>query len=285
VKRLKGPELKVPRFLVDLYWDLRDRHLLPLVALGLVAIVAMPFLLGGGSEGSSQHPSGAAAAGALESGAGASRFTVVEADPGLRDYRKRLEHRAPTDPFVQRYTSADVAGNGEVEVSTGSETSESSGGSSGGGESSGGDSTTEPGPSGASHPNSPSPSHLTRYVTAIDVKVTVTKTLSSGKKETNASVHKRVIPVAPLPSDKVQAVAYMGPSTNVKHPNNVILLVSDEVTAIFGEGSCLLGAEACQLLEVEPGMPETFVFGPESTRYKIVVLNPRPVPVGSYEPQ
>ena len=44
------PELKVPPFLIDLYYDLRDRRLLPLVALVVVAIVAVPFLLGGGSE-------------------------------------------------------------------------------------------------------------------------------------------------------------------------------------------------------------------------------------------
>ena len=46
---LKMPDLKVPDFLVDLYWDLRDRRLLPLVGLAIVAIVAVPFLLGGGS--------------------------------------------------------------------------------------------------------------------------------------------------------------------------------------------------------------------------------------------
>ena len=44
---LKMPDLKMPQFLVDLYWDLRDRRLLPLVGLVLVAIVAVPFLLGG----------------------------------------------------------------------------------------------------------------------------------------------------------------------------------------------------------------------------------------------
>jgi len=93
------------------------------------------------------------------------------------------------------------------------------------------------------------------------------------------------VPVAPLPSDKVQAVAYMGPTTDTSHPNNVILLVSDAVTAIFGDGRCLSGAETCQLLELEPGIPETFIFGPESTRYKIVVFNPRSVPVGSFEPK
>ena len=47
---LKMPELKVPPFFADLYYDLRKRGLLPIVGLILVAIVAVPFLLGGGSE-------------------------------------------------------------------------------------------------------------------------------------------------------------------------------------------------------------------------------------------
>ncbi len=37
--------IKPPKFVADLYADLRDRRLLPLVALLLVAIVAAPFLL------------------------------------------------------------------------------------------------------------------------------------------------------------------------------------------------------------------------------------------------
>ncbi len=89
-----------------------------------------------------------------------------------------------------------------------------------------------------------------------------------------------MIPPAALPSEKTQAVAYMGLSPKTKQP---LLLISDAVTSIFGEGKCLSGAQTCQLLEVEPGMPETFVFGPDSTRYKIIVLNPRPVVVGTYE--
>ena len=263
MKRPKGPELKMPQFLVDLYWDLRDRHLLPLVALGLVAIVAVPFLLGGDSEGPAPRSGRAKALGAGSArGDSASRFAVVEAKPGLRDYHERLKHRSPANPFKQQYTSAANSAEGEVEVTT-------PGGESPGG----GGGTPGSGPSG--------PTTLIRYTTAVDVKVTTTKTLPSGKKETSGPVlHKRVIPVAPLPNEKVQAVAYMGASPETNHP---ILLVSDAVTAIFGEGICLSGAETCQLLEVEPGMPETFVFGPESVRYKIVVLNPRPVAIGTAE--
>lgn len=270
---LKMPELKVPPFLVDLYWDLRDRRLLPLVALGVVAIVAVPFLLGGDSK--KQSPPPIAPVRGLESQASnAAKLTVVEAKPGLRDYRKRLRDRSPTDPFKQRYTSPVLAGtklgNGEEEgesTSTSTTTSNSTTTTSNG-------TTTTGSPGGTTQ--------LTQYATAVDVKITVTRTLPDGSKEkSKPTLHQRVLPSAALPSEKTQAVVYMGPSPKTKQPG---LLISDGVTSIFGEGKCLLGEQTCQLLEVEPGMPETFVFGPDSTRYKIVVLNPRPVVVGTYKP-
>ena len=53
---LKMPEMKVPPFLTDLYYDFRERRLLPLIGLVVVAIVAVPFLLGNGSEEVAEEP-------------------------------------------------------------------------------------------------------------------------------------------------------------------------------------------------------------------------------------
>jgi hypothetical protein len=284
MKRLKGPELKlselkVPPFLTDLYWDLRDRRLLPLVALVVVAIVAVPFLLGGKSSQSSTRGVVAVATPAAGgSGSSGSTLVAVEAKPGLRDYHKRLAHRSPTDPFKPRYSGPQLAGSelgGEGgELSSTSTTSTTTTKTSNGTTTT---ETTTESPGGAGSPPS-----LKEYTVAIDVKITRTETKADGKKEKSEStVHHRVIPPAALPSEKTQAVAYMGLSPKTKQP---LLLISDAVTAIFGEARCLSGAQTCQLLEVEPGMPETFVFGPNSTRYKIVVLNPRPVVVGTYKP-
>ena len=47
---LKMPDVKVPKGLNDFYLDLRDRRLLPVIALVVVAIVAVPFLLGDSKE-------------------------------------------------------------------------------------------------------------------------------------------------------------------------------------------------------------------------------------------
>jgi hypothetical protein len=89
--------VKAPKIVTDLYVDLRDRRLLPLVAVLLVAIVAAPILLGNTSE---SEPEAAPVVGSPGTQRDAS-FEVVPAEAGLRDYHKRLGHRQARDPFAQ----------------------------------------------------------------------------------------------------------------------------------------------------------------------------------------
>jgi hypothetical protein len=94
---LGGPELHAPKFVSDLYSDLRDRHLLPLVVLLIVAMIAAPILLSGKGqteEAATITPAKAAGAEAADAG-----FTVVPAEPGLRDSKRRLGHRTALNPF------------------------------------------------------------------------------------------------------------------------------------------------------------------------------------------
>jgi hypothetical protein len=74
-------------------------------------------------------------------------------------------------------------------------------------------------------------------------------------------------------------LAYMGinPKTHLPY-----FVVSDAVTAIFGDAKCVAGAGACQVVELEPGIPETFVLG-DGPRYKINVLDVEPVIAGHIE--
>jgi hypothetical protein len=280
---LKMPELKVPDFLVDLYWDLRDRHLLPLVGLAIVALVALPFLLGGSED---SHPAPVAIGSPPSPETAGSSLNVVEAKPGLRDYRKRLRDDSSTDPFVQRFTGpvlkgAKLGGGGEATSSTTStststtETTKT--------ESPSGSTAThvttetngEPAPGGTGSGNP----KLQLFSFAIDVKIVRTQTKADGSKQTDDPVIRhRVIPPAALPGEKAQVVTYMGISPKTRQP---LLLVSDAVTSVFGEASCLSGASTCQLIEVETGMPMTFVYGPGSVRYKFTVLKVEPVVVGN----
>jgi hypothetical protein len=288
VKRLKAgpelkmPELKMPTFLVDLYWDLRERHLLPLVVLAIVAIVAVPFLLGGGSKDQLTTPATPLSSAPSPEPAGA-RLTVVEAKPGLRDPSKRLRADKPTDPFVQRYTSPVLSGtqlgNGEEgggSTSTSSSTSTST--STTTVTKTGNGTTTETGGSPGVPGGTPEPGQLTFFAFAIDVKIVRTSTTATGDKDRGEpDVRHGVVPPAALPSEKTQVVTYMGISPKTRAP---MLLISDAVTQVFGEAKCLSGASTCQLIEVEPGMPMTFVYGPDSVRYKITVLKVEPVVTG-----
>ena len=39
------------------------------------------------------------------------------------------------------------------------------------------------------------------------------------------------------------------------------MLVSSNVKGIFGDAVCVLGTETCQMMALEPGIPETLVYG------------------------
>jgi hypothetical protein len=292
MKRLKGgpelkmPELKVPTFLVDLYWDLRDRRLLPLVGLAIVAIVAVPFLLGGGSEEEEAAPVVAGASSAPSPEPAGAKLTVVEAKPGLRDYRKRLHH-SPTDPFKQRYTSpvlkgtelggGEEASSSSISTSTSTSTTKVTKTSKNSDSTSTTEVTTET--NGESSPGGEGGEpQLTLYSFAAEIKIIRTTSSADGNKVTDEPVvRQKVIPPAPLPGEKAQVVTYMGISPTTRKP---LLLISDQVTAVFGEANCLSGASTCQLIEVEPNFPMTFVFGTNGVRYKITVLKTFPVVTG-----
>jgi hypothetical protein len=108
--QLKLPDVWVPKFLEDLYFDLKDRRLLPVVALALVALVAVPILLSGGGKEPPEATASSAAGGAPATKPQTASLTVVRANPGLRDYRRRLSGRKPTDPFKQRFTAPELKG-------------------------------------------------------------------------------------------------------------------------------------------------------------------------------
>jgi hypothetical protein len=274
VKRI-GPELKMPKrqvppVLRDLYLDLRDRRLLPLLALVLVAIVAVPFLLGEDAEepkGGAGGGSGAVAGGGKEAAA----FTVAKATPGLRDYRRRLNRLDPKNPFRQHYTAPVLKGaelsESETSESSSSTTEESSGGS------------TAPEPEGGTPPlPGQDNGHLRLYTVTIKAKITRTEEDAEGNVSMGEPmVREGIRPLTPLPGEKAPVVTYLGANFQT---GKALLMVSKEVTATFGEGECVSGTASCELLEVEKGFPEIFEYGPNHVRYKINVLNFKVVRAG-----
>jgi hypothetical protein len=307
MKRLKGgpelkmPEVKVPLFLEELYYDLRDRRLLPLVALAIVAIVAVPFLLSSGSSDSEEAPPPVAGASSAPA-PNAADLTVVRAEPGLREYRKRLGHRSPTDPFRAQQSTTDLAGtklgsagNSGFESTTTVRSSSTSVSSSGTTrttkttKSANGKTTTQT-QTETTKPGNPSESQSgsggagdlkqgqTLYAYAIDFRYVRTVTDAEGKTESSDPVTRtEVLGAVPLPSEKVPVVTFIGASPSTRKP---LFMISSEVTSVFGEGKCLAGTGVCQLMELEVGMPVTFVYGAGGTHYKFTVLKVEPVVTG-----
>jgi len=261
---LKMPDLKVPPFLADVYYDMRDRRLLPVVALVVVAIAAVPFLMGGSDEPMpAETPEQAAESVRLEI-EDDSALAVVEAKPGLRDYRKRLRGRTPTDPFKQRYTGVPaavllestegsaVAGGGSSSAATVTEVDESiteieepgssspeAGGSPGSGASpgsSGGGSAGEG--SGGGNPNPSVDSDGMRFFGfRPDVRFGVA---GSG----DLKLHEDLALGSLLPKKKPLLV-FIGVSENGER---AAFDVSPEVTLVRGNGACIGGMQSCRLL-------------------------------------
>jgi hypothetical protein len=288
MKRLGGPELKlpdikVPPFAQDVYYDLRERRLLPLLALVVVATVAVPFLLGSSKKTETPVASGTALGGETQT-IDTAALKVVQAKPGLREYKKRLGHRTERNPFKQKFTGS-VTTNAQLNEPT-STTSTTVTTTSGGGESSGGGSSlpvstppsTPTSPSTTSTPPTSSPSggkhgELTLFSYAINVKITKNEKGKSGKKP-QPVVKKGVLPQTPLPGEKTPVVTFMGPGRTKENKltGKALLLVSDQVRSVFGEAHCVSGDGVCQLLEAEPGFPITFVYGENEVRYTVNVL-------------
>ncbi len=293
----KGPEIKlseikVPGFVQDIYYDLKDRHLLPLAAVLLLAIVVVPFALSKSSGGeASESPAGSAAETAQSAASAGSSELVAKSAPGLRDYQRRLEHLTKKNPFHQQYRRGEPS----------SEGSSSSGSSAGGGESS----TTvtgttgerevtyetgETGGSSGSENGTGKQGKLTWYSYAIDVKVTTGSaegnSLAVGGNSLSADggtaggapalaksgrktqVRNNLPELTMLPSREAPALTYMGSSKDGK---KALMLISSDVTGLFGDARCVIGSATCQLLALEVGLPETVVYGGNDRTFKIEV--------------
>jgi len=263
---LKMPDVKVPGFLYDVYYDLRERHLLPLVAILIVALVAVPFLLGGGSSQSEAEENESAVA-TPSSVLPASKLVVAKSAPGLRDYHRRLNGEQAKDPFVQQYSKGENAEGGTTGGASGGEESaavtvESSETTS---ETTEPAETTTPPENGNGEP--PDESRLRFYSFAIDVRVTPVPT---GTEKANPTVRKDLPELTMLPSRDVPALTFMGVTKDQKR---ALMLVSDKVTGLFGDGVCVVGSETCQLIALEPGLPETVVYGADARTYRIELLD------------
>jgi hypothetical protein len=278
----KGPEIKlseikVPGPVKDVYYDLKDRHLLPLAVILLLAIVVVPFALGNSSsEEAPEVATSGGTSGATAVSGSSSGELVAKSAPGLRDYKRRLDHLTSKNPFRQQYQRAEGSGTGEGSGEAGEEGSTTTiEGSETGGEENATEFTLK--------------HHLVYYSYAIDVKVTTgggaqesratesaggtvaagPSAIAGGGKGGKTQVRHNLPELTMLPSRETPAVIYMGSSKDGK---KALMLVSSAVNSIFGDAPCVLGSTTCELLAMEPGLPETFVYGDNNRTFKIEVL-------------
>lgn len=296
-KGLRG--LEPPAALANVYYDLRDRRLLPLVALVVVAIVAVPFLLGGDPEERVPVPADGAGT-ALEEGASpGATLTVVEASPGLRDYRKRLRGRTPTDPFKQRYVGVPEEARLESSLSSappsgeGASSSLSEAPATGDGASaaveidpeggSGGSGVDpEPGGSGGSgKPGGSEPSNggVRLIEFRFDIQISRTEPVGDGDQRWSTPQVRRQVPsLTQLPGQRTVATVS---GVNLQ-TGKIFFLVSDDVKSLDGEFVCTTRTAGglCELLELEVGSLLELVSAPNDVRYRIKVLRVDTVEAG-----
>lgn len=263
MKRLKSPEipdLKVPAAVADLYFDLRERRLLPLIALVIVAIVAAPFLLGSDPEPVVPPPVVGDVAG---DEAATTSFTVVEAKPGLRAPGKRLDARTPANPFKQRYTSLPKAAQLES-TTTGSAESEGSGDIAIEVEEVEGTSVPVPGggsgtPASAP-PSGPNSQGLHFFAFRPDIRFGI-----AGSGELNEY---KELPLGAVLPEKNPVVAFLAISESGKR---AFFHVSTEVVLVKGPGHCIGGPQSCSLLSLKEGQAADIITAKPDRSFRLKV--------------
>ena len=282
---MKRPELKfdkpnvnVPPVVENVYRDLRDRKLLPLVVLLLVAIIAVPVVL---SVSASTPPSTAApVAEVVPADAPEAQAAVMAENPGLRDYRERLDALKAENPFDQQFETSGLAG---PEVESGSEsvsTVTESGGApvTDGGDTgavtdtSGGGSTTTSSPDTSSSSGGSVESTETAEpeILFYTFKVDLQYGLEGDVRERrNVKLLDMLSPVG----------TFLGASADA---SQAVFALSSNVTAATGDGECSPSPESCDFLLLEKGQSAALTYqqdGAEIATYRLGVDDIRVVKV------
>jgi hypothetical protein len=254
--------IQSPQMLSDLYRDLRDRRLLPLVLVLVVGMAVVPIALSSSPDTPPPTPLPPPASATVKSNAPDEQ--VVVSNPGIRDYKRRLRDDAPVDPFIQQFT-----GGGTVtDVAAGAGGGVSSAGIAPAGStgttpslSGGGTTTIAPSPTGGTTQSEPT----TRYY-SYRVK------LRAGKVGEDLKVYDSVGPLAEVPGKRVPALVFLGVSKSSSvSARRAVFLVSNGVSSLDGEGSCSFAGDQCQLLSLKPGEHEDVIWL-DGTAYRIQLV-------------
>ena len=292
-------DLRPPKILSDLYRDLRDRRLIIIVVGLLVALVAVPVLLANKRVPTPVPPTPHAA---VASGDLAVPAVALASQPGVSNYRKRLERFQTKNPFRQQFV-ASPRGSG-LHSSADSSTAISSTAISSTATSSGSTSTSDTSTTAttttptATTPTTPTgPSHHANHHSGgrnaggsggVSVR-TVTRLFSRRVDLTvgpdgSPRTIKGVKPMSILPSKKVPALGFLGTDEAGK---NAAFVLSARSTATGGTASCVPSPDNCIYVTMRKGQTLTVDYTPDSSTtpvsYELALDRIRDVSVKSPE--
>jgi hypothetical protein len=253
--------LKVPKLASDLVYDLRNRNLLLVVIGLLVAIVAVPVLIS--KSGSSSSSSSSLALQATAQTDPRTESAVLAYQPGVRNFKQRLNDLSAKDPFKQQFAPPAAAGTTLDQATSSSSTTSGqtisdSGGSSGGGSGSGG------GNGGGGSKKTKTQTLYTYYLTDVAV----------GESGGALTPLNGISQFQFLPSQDKPVVVYLGTTSN---GTQALFLVSKDVTSVGGTGTCFPTADDCQLLGLSAGAGADLIYGPDGKTYHLDVTSIRRV--------
>lgn len=247
---------KVQKFFGDVVYDLRSRGLLPVVILLLVALVAVPVLI---SRGGSDSNAPSLQPTAQVPSSPETLNAVVSYNPGIRDYRTRLDDLSPKNPFKRQVDQAAAAAT-KLSVtnsaSTATDSSTASAGST--------DTTTTGDTSGSSGGGGTNDHKKKSGKTTYTYSVTV----MAGDVESTLTPFKNIASMTPLPSQTTEVLVYYGLTDDHKQ---ALFLVSNKVDGLSGPGVCVPAPDDCSLLSLPAGSSEDLHYTKDGHTYRVVV--------------
>ena len=247
---------KLQKFFEDVVYDLRNKGLLPVVILLIVALAAVPILLSrGGSSNSSASPAEPIAA-TDQASPQTEQAVVAYAPAGIRKYQDRLQGQAK-DPFRPQASPAAAAAAAQASALQSTVTVPTSSGAS---SSSLTPSTPSTGGSGGSGSSGGSTRTLYLYRSVAD--------LSVGDASQPLQRHKHIEAFTPLPSQVAPVMIYLGSSLSGKH---AYFSISKSIDPISGDGTCAPSPTDCTLLALGVGQAEDLTYTPDGHTYRVKI--------------
>jgi hypothetical protein len=247
---------KIQKFFGDVIYDLRQRNLLLVAIMLVVAIIAVPVLISASGPGASEGPVGVtanASADAHPEGESA----VLAYQPGVRNFKKRLRDLSSKDPFKQQFAAAAAAPALDQGTSTSTSTSGSGSSTTPGSSGSGGSSGNG---SGKSKGKTKVKTETQTYVYETDVLVG-----ESGGALTRLN---RIPQFQFLPGPDKPVLVYLGTTSG---GTQALFLVSTDVSSVGGQGTCFPTADKCQLLGLNPGQSADMAYALDGKTYHVQV--------------